>query len=114
MKKLSKVLSLILIFITSVFLLTACVPSDINSAKDKMEEAGYYVKDYTGYEDGDGIVGAITAIKVSDGIVAIYFNSSQEAKAYADGWVDSKFSYVKYEGRWAYAGTKKAIEDFTK
>ena len=114
MKKMSKLLSLILILITSVFVFTACVPSDINSAKEKMEEAGYYVKDYSGYDKDKGVIGAITAIKVSDGIIALYFNSSQEAKDYADGWYDSKFDHVKYDGRWAFAGTKSAIEDFTK
>ena len=114
MKKTSKLLSLILILITTVFVFTACVPSDIESAKVKMEDAGYFVKDYTGYEKGEGVIGAITAISVSDGIIALYFNSSQEAKDYADGWYDSKFAQVEYEGRWAFAGTKKAIEDFKK
>ena len=116
MKKLAKLLSLTLVFVTAMFMLTACVPSDVESAKEKMDEAGYKVKDYADYDadNEEGIKGGIIAYTFEDGIIAIYFESSKQAKEYAEKWEDSKYDEIGSSGKWAYAGTEKAIEDFKK
>lgn len=112
MKKLSKILSLTMILIMSALILTACVPSDVDSAREKMEKAGYFVMDHSSNDEDKGVVGGITATKFGDTLIALYFSSSKEAKEYAEDWKDSKFDHVEYNGKWAYVGTEDAIEDF--
>ncbi len=112
MRKFAKFISLIMILVMSALILTACVPSDVDSAKEKMEKAGYFVIYYTDYDEDKGVVGGIIATKIGDGLIALYFNSSKEAKEYAEGWTDSKYDKVEYSGKWAFIGTEDAIEDF--
>ena len=112
MKRLVKITSLFLISIMA-FLLTACIPSDVESARQKMKEAGYKVYELSGDEE-DGIIGGITAIGFNEGLIALYFEDSTLAKKYAEEWVDSKYSEISYSGNCAYAGTKKAVKDFKK
>ena len=112
MKRSLKFLSLFLICILT-FLLTACIPSDVESARQKMEEAGYFVEELGGDEE-DGIIGGINAIGFNEGLIALYFESSTLAKEYAKDWVDSKYSVTEYNGNWAYIGTSKAVKDFKK
>ncbi len=121
MKKFAKILSLTLIFVLASFVFTACVPSDVESAKEKMEEAGYVVIDYSDNDadNEEGIIGGISATKINsltsaDGIIALYFESSKKAKEYAEKWEDSKYDVVEHSGKWAFAGTEKAVEDFKK
>lgn len=112
MKRSLKFLSLFLICILT-FLLTACIPSNVESARQKMKEAGYTVYVLEAVEE-DGIVGGITAIGFSEGLIALYFENSTLAKEYAEDWVDSKYSEISYSGNCAYAGTSKAVDDFKK
>lgn len=124
MKKLAKLLSLTLVFVTAVFMLTACVPSDVESAKEKMEEAGYFVSmpSITSSEVESGVVGKIKAQKLNayslpeDTIIALLFESSKQAKEYCEsggGWYDSLLTNTGHEGKWAYAShTEQAIKDF--
>ena len=121
MKKIAKILSLTLVFVMALALFTACVPSNVEAAEKKMKDAGYSVEEYVDYEadNDEGIIGGIYAIKSEsllnvDSIIAIYFETSKQAKEYAENWEDSMFSEIGYEGRWAYAGTEDAIEDFKK
>ena len=122
MKKLAKILSLTMALLVSMLVFTACVPSDIESAREKMQEKGYTVVDYADYEadNDDGILGGIWATDINSvlnssddqGIIALYFESSQKAKEYAESWQDDKYDDVSYSGKWAFAGTEQAIKDF--
>ena len=122
MKKLAKILSLTMALLVSMLAFTACVPSDVDSAREKMQEKGYTVVDYADYEadNDDGILGGIWATDVNslldpsddEGIIAIYFESSEKAKEYAENWNDDKYDEVTCSGKWAFAGTEKAIKDF--
>lgn len=122
MKKLAKILSLTMALLVSMLLFTACVPSDVDSAREKLEKAGYTVVDYTNYEadSDDGILGGIWATDINsildssddEGIIALYFESSQKAKEYAESWNDDKYDDVGYSGKWAFVGTEQAIKDF--
>ncbi len=120
MKKLAKILSLTMVLLVSMLLFTACVPSDVDSAREKMQQKGYTVVDYANYESDDGVIGGIWATDINsildssddEGIIALYFESSQKAKEYAESWNDSKYDEVAYSGKWAFVGTKQAIKDF--
>ena len=118
MKKLTKILSLI-VLVVSLFSLTACFPKDFDSAKQKMEDAGYYVNinEYKDYKL-HGIVSGFTAFKLDENnqkqtVIVIYFESAQKAQEYAKDWRDSIF-IVEYNGKFAYAGTQSAIDDLKK
>ena len=110
----------------------ACAPSNIDKAKEKMEEAGYKVETTTDAATveaiaGEGAVGMIYAVEVSvslttgvDGgmISAVLFDSKSAAKDYyekvKDEEAEDEDQIVKQDGKWVYAGTESAIEDFTK
>ena len=121
MKKLIKSISLSIVLLFTLTMLTACVPSNLNDAKEKLKEAGYVITLELGANEDEGIVGQFTAAKGSIGfqgaeyeqIIVIYFESSKEAKEYAKDWNDSIFT-IKHNGKCAYAGTKNAIKDFEK
>lgn len=117
-KKTVILLSLLMLMVVSV----SCAPNDIESAKTKLKDAGYVVTNQVFDEDNeDGVTGILSATKASvslegieyEQIIVVYFDSSSNAKKYADEWKDSKFT-VKHSGKCAYAGTKQAIKDFTK
>ena len=122
MKKLAKILSLTMVLLVSILAFTACVPSDVDSAREKMQEKGYTDVDYAAYEadNDDGILGGIWATDIysvfdasdDEGIIALYFESAQKAKEYAESWQDDKYDDVGYSGKWAFAGTEQAIKDF--
>ncbi len=112
MKKLAKILSLTMVLLVSMLVFTACVPSDIESAREKMKEAGYFVSDSPNYYEDESIIGGITATKLGDGLIALYFTSSNKAKEYAENWYDSKYDCGGYSGKWAFIGTEDAIKDF--
>ena len=89
--------------------LFACAPSNVEKAKAKMEDAGYIV---VGKEDekAEGLVGAFAATKITENIVAFLFESTADAKAYAE----KMGSKAVQDGKWVYYGTEGAIEAFTK
>ena len=93
----------------SCLTLFACAPSNVEKAKKKMEDAGYIV---VGKEDkeAEGLVGAFAATKITENIVAFLFETSADAKAYAEK-VGSK---AVQDGKWVYFGSEGAIEAFTK
>ena len=116
MKKLVKGLALSLAVAFTAVLLTACVPSNTEKAKAKMEEAGYTVVAYE-KADEEGLIGGISATKVSisEGsghITALLFDSSKSAKAYHEKHVNNE--NVAQKGKWVYWGTENAIEAFEK
>jgi hypothetical protein len=118
MKKALKFLSLAFVAIFAGTLLTACVPSNIEKATEKMEEAGYTVIDYDKGEDAEGFVGGILATKVlkGEGLIAMLFDSKADAKDFfesmTDSDKDSNYGAFQQSGKWVFAGTEGAIEAF--
>lgn len=109
----------------------ACAPSNIDKAKEKMEEAEYKVTVTTDAASvealtGEGAVGMIVAVKASisltagvdgDMLTAVLFESSSAAKEYYGKVSEEEAEedqVVKQDGKWVYVGTEGAIEDFTK
>lgn len=116
MKRLLKRLSISLVVAFVAVVLTACVPSNAEKAKEKMEDAGYTVVAYQ-KADEEGLVGGISATKVnitegSGHITALLFDSSKNAKAYYEEYV--KNENIVQKGKWVYWGTENAIEAFEK
>lgn len=98
----------------------ACVPSDMEKAKSKMEDAGYTVASISrSYEGLEGAFSA-TKVSVSEGsgtMFAFYFESASAAKdAYDEIKGDNKDEDmpVKQNGKWVYLGTSAAIKAFEK
>ena len=126
MKKLARFISLIMLFTVASLILTACLPSNVETAKTKMEKAGYVVSEpiITAYESELGVIGKIKAQKIGanaspeDTIIALLFESEKLAKTFYEqggGWNDSLLTKTGQEGRWAFASyTDKAINDFKK
>ena len=120
MKKLTKLLSFAFVVIFAGIVLAGCTPSNIDKAKLKMEEAGYKVSAYQQAENSDGYVGAFMAVKVGlttgvNGMVAILFETANDANKFANTWSGAEFSENNMiEGKWVYCGTEEAIAAFTK
>ena len=116
MKKALKFLSLAMMVLFTGALLTACVPSNVEKAKEKMEDANYLVIDYDKGDDAEGCVGGILATKILDGegLIAILFDSKANAKDYYESLTDKDTEYGNFlqDGKWVYAGTDGAIEVF--
>ena len=119
MKKALKFLSLAMMILFTGALLTACVPSNVEKAKEKMEEADYLVIDYTKADDAEGCVGGLLATKTTnlldvEGLIAILFDSKDNAKDYYESLTDKDTEYGNFlqDGKWVYAGTDGAIEVF--
>lgn len=116
MKKALKFLSLAMMVLFTGALLTACVPSNVEKATEKMEEADYLVIDYTKADDAEGCLGGLLATKILDGegLIAILFDSKDNAKDYYENLTDKDTEYGNFlqKGKWVYAGTDGAIEVF--
>ena len=117
MKKILKRIGLVLAIGVFCVTLFACVPSDIAKAKEKMAKEGYTVVEIP--ENFDGCVGGISATKVdfqdgADNLTAYLFESVDDAKDFLADWDETvgQGTAVR-DGKWVYAGTEDAIEDFT-
>ena len=93
----------------------ACVPSNMDKAKDKMKKEGYLVLAYEDQE-AEGLVGGFNATKTEgildiENITALLFESSKDAKKFVEELNDT--SKIIQDGKWVYWGTEDAIEDFT-
>ena len=102
------------------FAFIACTPSSLADAKDKMAKEGYRVD--ASNISAEGMVGGFTAIKTEGGLIvetdvilAFLFESKDDAKKFKadfDNLVGKEYSPIQ-DGKWVYAGTEDAIEDFT-
>ena len=110
------------------FAFAACAPLNMEKAKDKMKEAGYSVEvsDEAAAEliAGEKAVGILVAtdgdFSFSEGLdvdilTAILFESTAAAKEYyeAHKGEEEANQIMKRSGKWVFAGTADAIEDFT-
>lgn len=116
MKKFAKFTALALVLVLAVAMLTACVPSDIETAKVKMEEAGYSVFDLTDSE-AEGLQGyfiAKTGIVSGEKLTAMYFDTAANAKSWYEANTTKDDTTTKCAGRWVYWGTVGGVQAFEK
>ena len=108
MKKLLTLIVSLLLIVTMAFM-AACTPKDVESAKAKMDEAGYIV---VGYEnkDAEGLVGGFVATKITETITAALFDDKESAKDFAEAMGEKAVQ----DGKWVYFGSEGAIKAFTK
>ena len=92
----------------------ACVPSNVDKAKEKMKQEGYAVVGVQEYEGEEGLVGGFNATKAEwndlDNITALLFDSKANAKKFYDELGDKSRAFQ--DGKWVYWGTEDAVEDF--
>ena len=123
MKKLLKGLALSLVVAFVGVILCACVPSNLEKAEARMEEAGYTVITIgEDAEEAEGLIGGIIATKGDlvngfETISAMLFDSKDSAKKFYEKWISSEEkkdddTIVKQSGKWVYAGTETAVSDF--
>ena len=121
MKKLIKWISLALAA-ASCAMFAACTPFSLEKAKERMVKEGYKADLYTEHLP-DNCVGYIKANDVehlldidADWIEAYLFKTSDDAKAFFNSTAIKLIfptSNPIQDGKWVYAGTEDAIEDFT-
>ncbi len=91
----------------------ACVPGNVDKAKEKMKLEGYAVIGVEDYE-GEGLVGGFSATKVewgdADNLTALLFSSQKEARGFYNNMEDKSRAFR--DGKWVYWGTEDAVEDF--
>ena len=116
MKKILKSLCIALVAVVTGFAITACKPSNIEKAEAKMEKAGYTVMAYDSVKKEDGFVGGFIAMDIKGGesILAILFESKEDAEKYAELNKKTEYGEAKVEGKWFYAGSEEAIKAFKK
>ena len=119
MKKLLKSLTLGLVVAFMGVILCACVPSNLEKAEAKMEEAGYTVITLgEDADDAEGLIGGFIATDVdlvngTETISALLFDSKDNAKKFYEKWVsEDSNEKVKQNGKWVYVGTDAAVEVF--
>lgn len=115
MKRFLKSLSLGLVVAFVGVLLCACAPANTEKAEAKMKEAGYAVVAYEKETEEEGIVGGISATKISltdesGHITALLFDSMKSANAYYEKHENNE--NIGKSGKWVYWGTENAIEVF--
>ena len=115
MKRFLKSLSLGLVVAFVGVLLCACAPANTEKAEAKMKEAGYAVVAYEKDTNEEGLVGGISATKVSltdesGHITALLFDSAKTAKTYYEKHENNE--NIGQAGKWVYWGTENAIEVF--
>lgn len=116
MKKILRTLCIALVAIITGISVTACKPANIEKAEAKMEKAGYTVLAYENDDNIEGFVGGFIAMDISagDSMLAILFESKNDAEKYAETKIQSEYGEIKVEGKWIYAGTEQAIKEFKK
>ena len=113
MKKTLRLVSLVLVVCIFALTLTACTPSSIDAAKNKMINAGYSIEDYN-HITTDNELGGIYAYKGSVtnriSITAVLYETKEDAV----NAVNNSFTEWTADGKWIYKGDAEAIEAFTK
>ena len=111
MKKFIKFVTMAMLSASACVAMFACVPSNMEKAKEKMKREGYTVIAYEG-DTADGLVGGFVATKNGDFIeidtlTALLFDDKDSAKDFYEN-LDKGIQ----KGKWVYYGTEDAMEDF--
>jgi hypothetical protein len=118
MKKLMKWISLALAA-ASCAMFAACAPFSLEKAKERMAKEGYTLQDMPAPLGADNCVGGILAsegLLDEDKITAYLFETADDAKAFlSSNAIKLAFPIGTpiQDGKWVYAGSEDAIEDFT-
>ena len=115
MKKFVKFTSLALVLVLAVAMFAACVPSTIEAAKAKMEKAGYTVKSHS-EDEAEGLQGGFLATTglLGETLIAMYFDTAANAKAWYEANTSKGDASTKCSGRWVYWGTEGGVKAFEK
>ena len=95
--------------------MSACAPSSIEKAEEKMQEAGYTVVAYSN-EEAEGMVGGFVATAGLSGLLggnvmtAALFDSKDAA---SDFYATLSETGAVLDGKWVYWGSEEASEAFT-
>ena len=95
--------------------MSACAPSSIEKAEEKMQEAGYTVVAYEDKE-AEGLVGGFVATAGLSGLLsgntmtALLFDSKDAA---TDFYSTVSEAGAVLDGKWVYWGSDEAVEAFT-
>jgi hypothetical protein len=133
MKKFIKLISVALLTVFTALCFTACVPSTIEKAKEKMEGLSYSVSsvDYISSDDfastflgiGYGVdnleAGAkkITATLDSESLTIFYFENKKDAERFFELYVvlkqdANRWNNIDQQGKMVCFGSNKAYNDF--
>ncbi|MDR2635065.1 MAG: hypothetical protein LBC13_03675 [Clostridiales bacterium] len=120
--------AVVLAAVVMMFAFTACISSDVDKVKEKLEEAGYTVIAQKANDLDEGIVGGLQAVKGKtsfsftdlniDGIYIYTFAKAGEAKKYYDENKDKFEKTAKIfkdgksgvQGKVIYVGSPDAIK----
>lgn len=114
MKKFIKAILTLIVTALTMLMFVACVPSSAEAAVKKLEKEGYNVTSYT--INAEGAESAIIANEEGffdlDYVIAIWFDSVDNAKAFMDEYDLNSGEQIKRSGKCVYYGTEDGIEDF--
>lgn len=93
--------------------MSACAPSSVEKAEEKMQEAGYKVVAYS-KDDAEGMVGGFVASKgitdLTNSMTAVLFESKDAA---SDFYSTLSETGAVLDGKWVYWGAEEAVDAFT-
>ena len=95
--------------------MSACAPSSVEKAEEKMQEAGYTVVAYE-KEDAEGLVGGFVATAGLSGLLggntmtALLFETKDAA---SDFYSTVSEAGAVLDGKWVYWGSEEAVDAFT-
>ena len=94
--------------------MSACAPSSVEKAEDKMQKAGYTVVAYE-KEDAEGLVGGFVATAGLSGLLggntmtALLFETTDAA---SDFYSVANQAGAVLDGKWVYWGSEEAVDAF--
>ena len=94
--------------------MSACAPSSVEKAEEKMQEAGYTVVAYE-KEDAEGLVGGFVATAGLSGLLggntmtALLFETKDAA---SDFYSTVSEAGAVLDGKWVYWGSEEAVDAF--
>ena len=94
--------------------MSACAPSSVEKAEEKMQKAGYTVVAYE-KEDAEGFVGGFVATAGLSGLLggntmtALLFETTDAA---SDFYSVANQAGAVLDGKWVYWGSEEAIKEF--
>ncbi len=118
MKKLVSIIAVVALVAIVATLLVACVPTDPAKAAENLDDAGYLVLPLP-LLGVAGVDEAIIATDLKEGIVIVYFESSDAASEFYGDKDNEKFlkeelgiedAVYKKQGKIVYLGTKEAVK----
>ena len=114
MKKTIQVIAIVALVSIVALACFACVPKDVDTAKEKLEKAGYSVLPL-GLLIPDECDGSFYATKSAESIYALHFKTSKDAKQYYKENTDGdKNANRGVSGKWVFWGSEGAIRAFKK